>query len=222
MVKSKRNKKVTLSQVQKKPSGEKKTRLLEDLRECLDKYEHVFIFSTQNMRNSPLKDLRTKWGSSRFFLGKNKVMQRALGLDEESAYSENAHLVSAHLKGPDKGLFFTNEDFDEVKTFFESFSVSDYARSGFKASETVTIPEGKLTQFSHSLEPHLRSLGMPVSLKNGVIELSVDYTICEEGKRLTPEQARLLKLFEIQMSEFMVILCCHLSEGKYTEWIPAM
>ena len=55
MVKSKRNKKVSLTQVSKKPSGEKKQRLLEDLRDCLDKYEHVFIFSTQNMRNSPLK-----------------------------------------------------------------------------------------------------------------------------------------------------------------------
>ena len=141
-----------------------------------------------------LQDLRTKWGTSRFFLGKNKVMQRALGLAEDSAYSENSHKISAYLKGPDRGLFFTNEDFDEVKSFFESFSVlvcwgvrfgsirfltnqniQDYARSGFKASETVTIPAGKLTQFSHSLEPHLRSLGMPVSLKNGLLLL-----LCEK------------------------------------------
>ena len=59
-------------------------------------------------------------------------MQRALGLDEDSAYTENAHLVSSHLRGPDKGLFFTNEDFDEVKGFFDSFSVSVCLGSGKK------------------------------------------------------------------------------------------
>lgn len=81
----------------------------------------------------------------------------------------NSHLVSGELKGPDRGLLFTNKTEEEVRAFFADYSVPDYARSGFLASETVTIPAGKLTQFSHSLEPHLRSLGMPVSLKNGLL-----------------------------------------------------
>jgi len=210
---------VTLAKVSKKPHLAKKKHLLEEIRECMDKFDNVFVFSTQNMRNSPLKELRSTWDGSRFFLGKNKVMQRALGRNEEESYSVNSYLVAKHLAGPDKGLFFTNKTLEEVKTFFEDYSVLDYARSGFLASETVVIPAGKLDQFSHALEPHLRSLGMPVSLKNGVIELSNDYTICQKDKRLTPEQARLLKLFEIKMSRFLVMLCCHLSEGAYSEYI---
>eukprot|EP00008_Paramoeba_atlantica_P006246 CAMPEP_0201491358 /NCGR_PEP_ID=MMETSP0151_2-20130828/29521_1 /ASSEMBLY_ACC=CAM_ASM_000257 /TAXON_ID=200890 /ORGANISM="Paramoeba atlantica, Strain 621/1 / CCAP 1560/9" /LENGTH=222 /DNA_ID=CAMNT_0047877673 /DNA_START=33 /DNA_END=701 /DNA_ORIENTATION=+ len=220
MVKSKRSKKVTLSKVTKKPASEKKQNLLADVRECMEKYDHLYVFSTQNMRNSPLKELRTTWSHSRFFLGKNKVMQRALGLNEEQAHLPSSHLVSSYLHGPDKGLFFTNEPEEEVKKFFSEFSVPDFARSGFKASRTVTLDMGKLTQFSHSMEPRLRQLGMPVCLKNGIIELRNNFVVCQEGKRLTPEQAQILKLFEIQMSKFVVILCCHLSDGKYTEFIP--
>jgi len=199
----------------------KKQALFTELRECIDKYDHIFVFTTQNMRNSPLKVLRTSWEGSRFYLGKNKIMQRSLGQREEEAHAENSHLVSAQLKGPDRGLLFTNKTEEEVRQFFADYSVPDYARSGFLASETVTIPAGKLTQFSHSLEPHLRSLGLPVSLKNGIIELSNDYTICQKDKRLTPEQARLLKLFEVKMSRFVVVLCCHLSKGVFTNYLES-
>ncbi len=95
-------------------------------------------------------------------------MQRALGRNEEEEYVKNAALVARHLAGPDRGLLFTNKTFEEVKEFFGQYSVLDYARSGFVALETITIPAGKLPQFSHSLEPQLRRLGMPVSLVNGI------------------------------------------------------
>lgn len=42
------------------------------------------------------------------------------------------------------------------------------------------------------MEPHLRSLGMPTVLKKGVVTLTSNYTVCTEGKTLTPQQARIL------------------------------
>ena len=57
----------------------------------------------------------------------------------------------------------------EFDRWFESYSVHDFARSGTVASSTVELDEGPLIQFSHSIEPHLRRLGLPVALKKGLI-----------------------------------------------------
>ena len=46
------------------------------------------------MRNAKLKDLRTEWRESRFFFGKNRVMQLALGRTESDEYKTNLHYVS--------------------------------------------------------------------------------------------------------------------------------
>ena len=52
-------------------------------------------------------------------------------------------------------------------SWFASYSKFDYARSGNVATSTVELEEGPLNQFSHSIEPHLRKLGLPVTLKKG-------------------------------------------------------
>lgn len=62
---------------------------------------------------------------------------------------------------------FTNEDRDEVKEWFKAFSEPEYARAGNVATDTVVLEEGPMKQFSHSIEPHLRSLGMPTTLNKG-------------------------------------------------------
>lgn len=38
---------------------------MENLREAVDKYEHIFVFYTDNMRNGKLKDVRNEWKDSR-------------------------------------------------------------------------------------------------------------------------------------------------------------
>jgi hypothetical protein len=60
------------------------------------------------------------------------------------------------------------------------------------ATQTVELPAGPLPNFGHSMEPHLRKLGMPTRLNKGVIELDRHFTVCKEGATLTPEQAKIL------------------------------
>ncbi|KAA8593291.1 hypothetical protein FQN60_009407 [Etheostoma spectabile] len=43
---------------------------------------------------------------------------------------------------------------------------------------------------------------------NRVVTLLKDHTVCKEGDVLTPEQARILKLFGIEMAEFKVQIKC--------------
>lgn len=86
----------------------------------------------------------------------------------------------------------TNESEDDILEFIESFTHVDYAKSGMTATETVKLDEGPLTQFPHSLEPRLRSLGLPTLLKKSVVTLMKDYRVCKEGEVLTPEQCKIL------------------------------
>lgn len=74
----------------------------------------------------------------------------------------------------------------------KNFEEIDYARSGFIATETIVLNQGPMPDFAHSIEPHLRQLGMPTALQKGVVTLVSDYRVCKEGEPLTPEQARII------------------------------
>ncbi|XP_034022106.1 mRNA turnover protein 4 homolog [Thalassophryne amazonica] len=206
MPKSKRDKKISLTKTTKK-GLESKQKLIEELRTCVDTYTNLFIFSVANMRNNKLKDIRTAWKHSRFFFGKNKVMIVALGKGDTDEYRDNLHKVSKYLRG-EVGVLFTNKTKDEVQEYFSHFKEMDYARSGNQAQMDVTLDEGPLEQFPHSMEPQLRQLGLPTALKKGVVTLLQDYKVCKEGDTLTPEQARILKLLGIEMAEFKVQIKC--------------
>lgn len=192
-----------------------KQHIIEDIRSCVEKYTHIYVFSVTNMRNNLLKELRNEWKHSRFFFGKNRIMQLGLGKTESDETEENLHKLSARVHGQ-CGLLFTNKEKDEVLKWFEKYSALEYARSGFRATETVILPEGPLEDFSHSIEPHLRSLGMPVQLTKGIPTLYKEFTVCEKGKILTPEQARILKLISKPMAWFSLdVKCVWSKDGGY-------
>ena len=65
MPKSKRSRVVHLTNVTKK-NREHKERLFENVREALAEYQHCFVFSVDNMRNTHLKEVRQDLSDSRF------------------------------------------------------------------------------------------------------------------------------------------------------------
>jgi len=203
MPKSRRDKKVSLTKTSKHGMDWKK-KMVTEIRDAAEKHDTVYVFRVVGMRGNGLRELRKSFRKSRIFLGKNKVMALALGKDPQGEVRPNIHHISARLQG-ECGLLFTSEESDKVESFFENFVEKDYARSGTIATETVTLEEGPLTQFAHSMEPHLRSLGLPTSLKRGVITLIKEYNVCQKGQTLNPEQAKILKQLAIPMSEFRIL-----------------
>lgn len=204
MPRSKRNRQVSLTRTKKK-GLEHKRDLIQEVRDAFEKYNKVFVYSVSNMRNSKLKDVRQEWKDSRFYFGKNKVMSVALGRFIDEDHRENLHKVSERLRGQ-CGLFFTNAPKEKVLQWFDDFSDPDYARAGFRATERVFLDQGPLPQFQHSLEPHLRRLGLPTSLQKGVVTLVKDHEVCKEGEVLKPEQASILKLLGIKMATFKITM----------------
>ncbi|XP_051146528.1 uncharacterized protein LOC127262066 [Andrographis paniculata] len=207
MPKSKRNRPVTLSKTKKK-GREHKENVVNSIRDAVEKYESVYVFSFENMRNLKFKEFRERLkSSSRFFLGSNKVMQVALGRSVADEIRPGLHKISKLLRG-DSGLCFTNVPKEEVKRIFDEYEDYDFARTGSMATETVELKEGPLDQFTHEMEPFLRKQGMPVRLNKGVVELVGDFVVCEEGKPLSPEASRILRLMGMKMATFKLHLIC--------------
>lgn len=214
MPKSKRNKLVTLSKTKKKDKEQKES-LVKSVRDCLDQYTSLYIFSFENMRNIKFKEFKEKLkSSSRFFLGGNKVLQIALGKSEAEEQKEGLHQASELIHGF-CGLFFTNLPKSEVIRGFQEFEELDFARTGSVATETVELQEGPLEQFSHDMEPFLRKQGMPVRLNRGVVELVADYTVCTEGEFISPQASRILRLLGVQMAAFKMHLRCRWTPNEF-------
>ncbi|WOG97627.1 hypothetical protein DCAR_0416968 [Daucus carota subsp. sativus] len=214
MPKSKRNKAVTLSKTKKKGREHKET-IVNSIRESVEKYNSVYVFNFENMRNLKFKEFRDQLRStSRFFLGSNKVMQVSLGRSVADEIRTGLHKVSKLLRG-DSGLCCTNLPKEEVEKIFSEYEDYDFARTGSIATETVDLKEGPLDQFTHEMEPFLRKQGMPVRLNKGVVELVSDFVVCEEGKPISPEASRILRLLGIKMATFKLHLICRWSPEDF-------
>eukprot|EP01104_Vermistella_antarctica_P005473 TRINITY_DN15_c1_g1_i1.p1 TRINITY_DN15_c1_g1~~TRINITY_DN15_c1_g1_i1.p1 ORF type:complete len:228 (+),score=83.70 TRINITY_DN15_c1_g1_i1:25-684(+) len=213
MPRSKKNVKVTLSQTGKR-GRQGKEQLVEKIHEALDEYKNVFVFTTNHMRNAKLKQVREDWKGSRFFLGKNKVMQIALGRTEELEYKTGLHHMSKLVTGT-RGILFTNETKTKVLKYFAKYSETEFARSGNVATAEFVVKEGAQVHFSHAMEPHLRKLGLPSVLKKGVILIEKDTVVCNKGDVLTPEAAQILKLYQVQMAEFRIDILAHWTEKSF-------
>lgn len=100
MGKSKRNKVVSLTKTAKKDKSFKEE-LIAKIRESLEKYENLFVFSHTNMTTNPFRDIQQTFSDSKFFMGKNKVMQIALGRSEDDEFKKNLHLVSQVMGFPE-------------------------------------------------------------------------------------------------------------------------
>eukprot|EP00439_Symbiodinium_sp_Y106_P001468 s2704_g1.t1 len=97
-------------------------------------------------------------------------------------------------------LLFSNSTPEEVESAFAAYRPSDFARSGSLATDTVVLPKGEsfvnrfhvsalltagtdaLASLPHSIEAHLRQLGLPTVLKEAKIHLLGDHTVCTAGK----------------------------------------
>ena len=166
------------------------------------------------MRSSKFKDVRGLFPDSRFFLGKNRVMQVALGASEADEYRPKLSMLAADLSG-NVGLLFTSRPLAEVEKFFAEYSSPDFARAGNVATADVSIPAGPL-DVPHTMCDELRKLGVDVALVKGTVVVAREHTVCSEGDTLSPEQCRLLKHFGHELSAFSLRLLSVWEGGEFT------
>jgi len=233
MPKSKRQKLLHTSKVVKKDKDQKAA-LFSSIRTAIDTYEHCYIFSVRNMRNTFLKYVRAHFAPStaspssspseqtdsvtkggRIFFGKTKVMAKSLGQTVEESYSPGLSDLASHVNG-NVGLLLTSQPPPDVLEYLTSFSEQDFARAGVKATREIVIPGGTVMSrggeiaaeddvaMPHSLEVTLRKWGMPTRLDKGKVLMDQEWRLCRKGEKLNSHQTALLKLFGITMVEFKI------------------
>jgi len=206
MPKSRRVREVPLTQVEKKPK-EAKEKLIAAIRSAASEYKDVYVLELRNMDSGALQRLRLSLkATSRMFAGGNHVMRAALGTSAEDSVLPNAWPLGNLLRGH-AALLFTRASEPQVREALKAASQDCPAAGGEPAPATVTVPAGPLdqTDFPFSMEPELRGLGLPTALRDGVIEVLAEYTICTVGETLTGSQARLLRHFGHRLSTRSVV-----------------
>lgn len=219
MGRSRREKVVALTKTRKRMQGRNsKEAVVQEVRDLIDKYERIYVFSALSMRNVLMKSLREKWYDSTFYFGRKRLVQIAMGNTVQEEYKEGLHKIAEHVQGS-VALLFTNRDHPSVVKFFNEYSVSDFARSGFQATEGFEVKKGALDQFDPSQVQNLRLTGLPVDLKKGVVRLEEDFTVCEAGETLTPEKAKILEFMGVRMAKACIKLlsCYEKKTGQYEE-----
>lgn len=213
MPKNKRNKVVSLTKTKKKPR-ETKDKLIDEIRSCCEKFSRVYMIEIENERNVFLQEVRKQLRPGRLFCARNKVMQIALGMEASSECQDGIHQIAQMISGP-CALLFSDKAPAEVQGYFAGYKPLDFARCGAVATQTTTLARGTdaLAALPHSIEAHLRQLGLPTQLLQGKIHLLGDHTVCKEGKDISADAAQILKLLGIKQAEFSISVGAHWKRG---------
>ncbi|CAL8101127.1 unnamed protein product [Calicophoron daubneyi] len=201
MPRSRRDKRVDLTRVGKKAT--KKKEHVEKVRKYFESYSRAFVVTFFNPRNQKIAEMKKILPDAQLVFGKNRVTMLALGRTPKKEYRPQLQKLSQYLKGQ-CALLLTNLSREELRQQFDSCRSAEFARAGSTAIQTVVLAAGAFPKFSHTMEPYLRQLGLPVKLVRGVVNLEKEFTVCKKQDVLTPEQCRILKLFDLQLSEFRV------------------
>lgn len=215
MPRSKKEKVVSLTKVKKKSKDAKST-LIDSIRDAVREADYIYLLALENEKNQLLKNLRIGLRPGKLFCGKNKIMKLALGTMAETECEDNLSVVAKLIEGS-CAVLCTKMPPKQVKAAMLEASKPVYAKTGTIASKTVVLAAGteSCARFPHSSEPHLRKLGLPTLLKNGVIHMLGEHKVCTEGEELDGNQASLLKLLGFEMTVFSSSLVAHWGRKGY-------
>lgn len=222
MPRSKRAKVVALTQTQKK-TREGKSDFIQLVREKIEEHKSIYLFSYENMRTNKFKNVRMdfKTDDSRLFLGKNKLLQLALGRAPEDEFRNNLRHVSKLITGS-VGMLITSRDDSMVQEYFSKLSEEEFARAGNTASRVVKITLEQVSCHPVGQVDLFRKLGLPVDIDNGKLTLiggQKEVTVCKDGDTLTAETCKLLTHFDVKLAEFRLTLVCRWNnDGSFEEF----
>lgn len=154
----------------------------------------------------------------RFFLGKNKVMQLALGKTPEEEQKSGLAKLAQTISGT-RGLLFTDKSQEEVSEYFGAYRAQHFARSGFQCTGNYKLAAGTLPadRCPHPMEPLLRKVGLPTKLVQGKVELLNDVNVAVKGDTLTPEQCKIMQIFGVKLAQFKLHLLYAWKDGQVSE-----
>jgi len=184
------------------------------------------VFAYDNMRSAAFKALRAspEWADSQWFLGKNRLMERALSeaAAEGGAAAAGLAALSSDLLGQ-VGLLLTRRPLAAALAGCAAVAVSDWARAGWTAPPGggVTLAPGPLPAVPHSSAEWLTRLGLRLRLDHGAVHLEAPAVLAAPGVPITPEQGRLLQFFGHRLAIFRLRPLSAFAAGGYKSLVGA-
>merc|ERR1711862_339249 len=128
------------TQTKTKNNKEHKARHMQEIRDAINTHSNLYIFSYENMRSTKFINARKYFhndnkdsmnddsmscSSSRLFLGKNKLIQIALGRTIEDEHDLNLHEISSKYITGSIGLLCTSKPKTDIEHCFNSINEDD-------------------------------------------------------------------------------------------------
>lgn len=185
MPRARRNKIVSLTKTPKRNTRSAKAGHMDSVRDAAAEYPTCVVFLMANQRTTYLQEVRSLWkANSKIFVGKNRVVAKAIGSDPESEARPGISGISKvgcgggerragccegiltlslapapmqRLEGP-VGVLFTTSAPDEVQEWFDDYARDDFARAGSVATRDVVLAAGPVMLALEEQEPLPHSL----------------------------------------------------------------
>ncbi|KAJ5068639.1 60S ACIDIC ribosomal protein P0 [Anaeramoeba ignava] len=162
--------------------------------EYLRKYKRIIVASCNNVSANQIQSIRkTLLGKAILLMGKNTMMKKAIR--ENLNVDPKLTQLSTVLRG-NVGLFFSDENLNELTEQITSLTISAPAKAGAVAPNDVIVPAG-LTGLEPTQTSFLQALNINTRITKRQIEIISDVHLIRKGEKVGSSEAALLSKLNI-------------------------
>ena len=189
---------------------EEKVRMVEELKEKLEKYPVIAIFDLFKLPTQPIKEIRKILKD----VAEIKIVKKSLFLLAiEKCKRENAKKLKKHLC-QQPGIIFANENPFKLFLKIENTKFRNFAKEGDVAEEDIVLKAGITSLPAGPIIGELTRVGIPVGVEGGRIAIKKDVKIIKAGEKFTKELASALRKLGIKPIMIGIKINCMLSNGE--------
>lgn len=169
---------------------ERKQLLFTHTKDYFTHYTQFIVVGLNNVTSSQLQSAKQAWqGKAEFLFGKNTTIKKAL---RDMGHEDIASRIFGNV-----AFIFTNGDVREIKQIVEDNKRNTFAKVGAIAQTDVWI-EKKVTNMGPDKTSFFQALGISTKITKGKVEIIQNSKALTEGEKVTPSQANLLAIMDIQ------------------------
>merc|ERR1712157_207528 len=176
-----------------------KAAYFEKAQRLLTQYEKIFVCDADNVTSKQFQDIRTGMrGHGDVLMGKNTMMKKAI----KDVASQNPSLEKLlPLIKQNVGFVVTNGDLKEIRDLIQSFKVPAMARTGAISPIDVQVP-AQTTALGPEKTSFFQALSIPTKITRGMIEITANVPLLEEGLKVGQSESTLLAMLGIKPFQY--------------------
>ncbi len=181
--------------VRTKPYPERKTRIINELRELFSKHETVFVINLHETSNRVLQEYRfwLRRRGAKIVKAKNTLVLIALRQLMGSVSEEIERIFTG-----ENLLIFTNENPFELAKWIWETGVRREAMPGDVAPFDLVVPAGNTNMGPGPIMSKFGKLKIPIKVQDGKIWVVRDTVVAKKGDKINEDAAEILKKLNVK------------------------